>query len=314
MKIKKILFTVLIFVLLFFALTIPSAAFGEPSITVSEDYSYVTYNNEKYVRVDPSYTSILNTAWIYDIEFEGSSQDAVSACDAYANDSAIELSVTYKDGGSWYYIYINEKCLNEYNSIFKNGCDTYKFGFDHLTTLNIGSEKLFGKKTVIKGYEFNYYQHIGDISSTCFDGDILISNGYLLTNAAGELFYYDYYRSVAVNNGSDPSLNEKVTVWQITDESTVLTVNTFISDGTIPDGDISFDEDFEEGDGLVFGLVVFVFVLGVVPLIAGIVSFVFSLKADKQYKILLRVISALCAATFVIAIVTMIICLAIALV
>ena len=130
-----------------------------------------------------------------------------------------------------------------------------------------------------------------------------MSCGYIMKNADNEYFYVN-----DVSQNTDLTMQSSVEIWQITDEKVISEIHGIVF-SVIWDNDD--DIDFE-GDGLIFGIIIFALVLGVVPLVAGVVTFILSLKKDKQSKTLLRIISALCAAAFVITLVTIIIIIAIA--
>ena len=83
MKTRKILFALIIFSLLVSLMALPSAAlFGNYRITVSEDYTYLTYEGEKYIRVESTF-SVINTVYTEDIRFEGGDAK-VDWCEAEA--------------------------------------------------------------------------------------------------------------------------------------------------------------------------------------------------------------------------------------
>ena len=111
MKTRKILFALIIFSLLVSLMALPSAAlFGNYRITVSEDYSYLTFDGEKYIRVESNSLPV-NTNYSSDVRFEGGNDAAVDWCEAEANDTAVRLYVDYTDGGSGSYLYVKESLL-----------------------------------------------------------------------------------------------------------------------------------------------------------------------------------------------------------
>lgn len=302
MKTRKFLFALIIFSLLVSLMALPSAAlFGKYRITVSEDYSYLTLDGEKYVRVETNF-SVINTVYTEDINFEGGNDAAVDWCEAEANDTAVRLYVDYTDGGSGSYLYVKESMLESYGDFLINGGDSYKFEV-YEGSLDIDRDDLYASPLFVKGYELNYYSYVGPIYTTGLDNTLRMSCGYIMKNADNEYFY--------VNDASqniDLTMQSTVKIWQITDEKVISGIHGILFDDPWNN---DYDTDFE-GGGLIFGIIIFSLVLGVVPLAAGIVTFILSLKKDKQSKTLLRIISALCAAAFVITLVTVIIIFAIA--
>ena len=296
MKTRKFLFALVILSLLVSLMALPSAAlFGNYRITVSEDYSYLTFDGEKYIRVESSF-SVINTVYTEDIRFEGGDAK-VDWCEAEANGSAVRLYVDYTDGGSGTYLYIKESLLESYADFLSNGGDSYTFEVSR-GSLDIDRDDLYASPLLVKGYELNYYSYVGPINTTGLDNTLCIPCGYIMKNADNEYFYVK-----DENPNTDLTMQSEVTIWQITDEKVISEINGIVF-GVIwdNDGDVEID-----GGGLIFGVIILALVLGALPLVAGVVTFILSLKKDKQSKTLLRIISALCAAAFVITLVTIII-------
>ena len=296
MKTRKFLFALVILSLLVSLMALPSAAlFGNYRITVSEDYTYLTYEGEKYIRVESSF-SVINTVYTEDIRFEGSDAK-VDWCEAEANDTAVRLYVDYTDGGSGTYLYIKESQLESYADFLSNGGDSYTFEVSR-GSLDIDRDDLYASPLLVKGYELNYYSYVGPINTTGLDNTLFIPCGYIMKNADNEYFYVN-----DVSQNTDLTMQSEVTIWQITDQQVISEIHGIVF-GVIwdNDGDVEID-----GGGLIFGVIILALVLGALPLVAGIVTFILSLKKDKQSKTLLRIISALCAAAFVITLVTIII-------
>ena len=302
MKTRKILFALIIFSLLVSLMALPSAAlFGKYRITVSEDYLYLTYEGEKYVRVESTF-SVINTVYTEDVFFEGGNDAAVDWCEAEANGSAVRLYVDYTDGGSGTYMYLKESLLDDFNEFLTNGGDSYTFEVSR-GSLDIDRDDLYASPLLVKGYELNYYSYVGPINTTGLDNTLFMPCGYIMKNADNEYFYVN-----DVSQNTDLTLQSSVEIWQITDEKVISGIHSILFDEPWDNDD---DTDLE-GDGLIFGIIIFALALGALPLVAGVVTFILSLNKDKQSKTLLRIISALCAAAFVITLVTIIIIIAIA--
>ena len=301
MKTRKFLFALVILSLLVSLTALSSAAlFGNYRITVSEDYTYLTYEEEKYIRVESSF-SVINTLYTEDIRFEGGDAK-VDWCEAEANGSAVRLYVDYTDGGSGTYMYLKESLLDDLNEFLTNGGDSYTFEVSR-GSLDIDRDDLYASPLLVKGYELNYYSYVGPINTTGLDNTLFMSCGYIMKNADNEYFYVK-----DVSQNTDLTMQSSVEIWQITDEKVISEIHGIVF-GVIwdNDGDVEIDDG-----GLIFGVIILALVLGALPLVASIVTFILSLKKDKQSKTLLRIISALCAAAFVITLVTVIIIFAIA--
>ena len=301
MKTRKFLFALVILSLLVSLTALSSAAlFGNYRITVSEDYTYLTFEGEKYIRVESSF-SVINTVYTEDIRFEGGDAK-VDWCEAEANGSAVRLYVDYTDGGSGTYMYLKESLLDDFNEFLTNGGDSYTFEVSR-GSLDIDRDDLYASPMFVKGYELNYYSYVGPINTTGLDNTLFMSCGYIMKNADNEYFYVN-----DVSQNTDLTMQSSVEIWQITDQQVISEIHGIVF-GVIwdNDGDVEID-----GGGLIFGVIILALVLGALPLVAGVVTFILSLKKDKQSKMLLRIISALCAAAFVITLVTIIIIIAIA--
>ena len=235
MKTRKFLFALVILSILVSLMALPSAAlFGNYRITVSEDYTYLTYEGEKYIRVESSF-SVINTVYTEDIRFEGGDAK-VDWCEAEANGSAVRLYVDYTDGGSGTYMYLKESLLDDFNEFFTNGGDSYTFEVSR-GSLDIDRDDLYASPLFVKGYELNYYSYVGPINTTGLDNTLFMSCGYIMKNADNEYFYVN-----DVSQNTDLTMQSEVTIWQITDQQVISEIHGIVF-GVIwdNDGDVEID-------------------------------------------------------------------------
>ncbi len=307
MKTRKFLSLIILSALLMTLFAIPVSAIGY-DITVSEDYSYVTYRGEKYIRIDNNDIYSTSASAIMGEVIFAAGDHNIEQVDAYADEYAVELWVTYKQGGNASYYYINESILSDFMQLSENGGDEYQIEL-YYDTVTIQRHQLFGSAKTIQGYELNYYSVTGSILSNAFDKSITVSTGYLINDPEGNFYYVDYSKSS--NDRETPlDMQKNITVWQITDQNTINELMDASPQYFFPDND-NFDGDID-GDGLGVGIVLLVILLGIVPLICAIISFCISFKCNKEYKRRMRIISALCLLTLLITVITVIICIAIA--
>ncbi len=309
MKNRRFLFTLVLLVLLLPTLVITASAKG--GAVVSEDYTTVTYDGNTYVRVNGDDVTTANDADnVYDITFEGTDKDSVSDALLYANDAAIELTVYYKSGGCGSYVYVRDDLLDEYTDFLKNGGDSYEISVYH-GLVNADSEEIFGQKLIFKGYELNYYDLIGEVDTTGLNGTISSwRRGYVFRDTGNSFYYVDYYQFGEELTYNELTMKDSVTVWKITDADTVEEIELYLDEFFY---DIGYDDDtFEDGEMFVPGLIILAIALGLLPLAAGIVTFIISRKADTPYKQYLRAVSICCLAAFVVTVVTIIICIILA--
>ena len=300
MKNRKIIFTLLIFVLLLPLLTLSVSARGE--ITVSEGFGSVTYNGEKYVRVDSSTVhSVNNSDPVYDIVFSPSDEEAIAYANAYANDSAIELFVDYNAGGSGYYYYIRSDLFAQYEQAMIGDCKRVVLYLD-FGSMELDTSSLYGEKILIKGYELDAYPFVnGYVYPMCYDGDITLSDrGYIVSTYEGEFFYVDQYQFGEYKN---LSFCESVTLWRITDNDIIAQIKEYSHNDYLED-----DYYGDEFDMFIPGLIILGAVLGLLPLAAGIAALIASMKAKSPYKKLLRTVAIFCFVVVAVTLATVVIC------
>ncbi len=300
MKNRKFLFALLIFVLLLPLLTVSASAQDE--LLVAEGLGSVTYNGEQYVRVDSSTIHSVNYSdRVYDIVFSPSDEEAIAYANAYANDSAIELFVDYNAGGSGYYYYINSDLVAQYEQAMIGDCKRGMLYLDY-GSIEIDTSSLYGQKILIKGYELDAYPFVnGYVYPMCCDGDVTLSDrGYIVSTYEGEFFYVDQYQFGEYKN---LSFCESVTLWRITDKNVIAEIKEYSHNDYIED-----DYYGDEFDMFIPGLIIFGAALGLLPLAAGIVTLIASMKSKAPYKKYLRTVAIFCFAAAAVTVVTIVIC------
>lgn len=307
MKNRKILFALLVLSLLLSLLSVTVSAAGK--LVVDEGLSSLTYNGEKYVRVESSAIDTINyTSTVYSISFSASDEKIISYASAFANDYAIEIYIDYESGGSGVYYYVRSDLLDEYELTLKYGGERGEMHLDY-SSIEVDIDKLYGEKLTLAGYELDSFPiNNGYVSHYCFDGYLtFFARGYILSNNDGEFFYVDTYQFGEQKTWSELAYCDNITVWRITDKSVIGSIREH-SDNTYDDyyGDIY--DDYSETDMFVPGLIIFGAVLGLLPLIVGIVTIIISAKAKAPYKKWLRMISGFCFAAAAITVVTIIVC------
>ncbi len=308
MKKIRILSAIIIISLLMGLMLVPVSA-NDEKVIVSKDYSYIEYNGKKFIRVDPADIYFMNSLeYWYDVEFEGG-DSMIQSFECSINSSAIELWVSYNDGGYTYYYYISELLLPQYESYIINGGGDILAITINNNTISEGKDHFFDTELTVPGYELNYYSMLGDVFSPVFDDDVNILSGFLLGDSEGNFYYVDYIKS-SEDTDTPFDMQEKVKIWQITEGELIKLLKEALDDYNYDDfygdDDIYYDDDDDFGIGV--GIALLVILLGLVPLAGSIVSFCVSFGRDKKYKLRLRIISALCLLAVIITVVTVIIC------
>lgn len=303
MKNRKFIFAFLILVILLPLLSVSVSASGE--LVVEKGLGSITYNGDKYVRVDSSTVHSVNYSDpIHNVVFSDSDDEAIVYANAFANDSAIELFVDYSAGGSGYYYYIRSDLIAEYEQAMVGDCKRVTLYLD-FGSVELDTPSLCGEKLLIKGYELDAYPHTnGYVYPMCLDDTVTLRDrGYIVSTYEGEFFYVDQYQFGEYMNSDTLSLCQTLTVWRITDKDVIAQIKEYSHNEYFED-----DDHGDELDMFIPGLVIFGVALGLLPLAGGIVALISSMKSKAPYKKYLRIVAILCLAAAAVTIATVILC------
>ena len=287
MKTRKILLFVLALALISSLLTIiPSADSGK--ITISEDYSTVTYNGKEYFYF-PELINVYDTEDFDSEHFDLTPEQEreIHSVTAYINEGVyLRLSISFRKGGNLYDIYICVDYLDEYQQFITKGGSEYSF-YDYRSYENVYIDRkdVFKSAVVINSYELLYYEKYAEVTSTSADGCLRVHSGNILYDNGGNYYYYDFNS----DNG------DTVTLWKL---------DTSIFE---EDQDDVLDMPFESDFMLGFSTVIISLFFGAIPLAGLIVCLVLSFKSKQPYRRGLRIVTLLCAAEIVTFIVTLIV-------
>lgn len=287
MKTRKLLLFTLALALIVSLLTvIPSADSGR--ITISDDYSTVTYNGKEYVHFpELSYVDCSETFYEEDFKLTAEQSSAIYSISADVREGVyLSLNVTFNKGGRMYENYICVDYLDEYQHFTDKGGAQYLFD-DYRTyeTVYVDREDVFKNGFTLNSYELLYFENYAHVTSTSADGLLREFSGYILYDHNGGYYYYDLS-----SEGSDT-----VTIWKL---DTAIFEDE--DDNLI---DMPFESDFMLG----FSTVIISFFFGAIPLAGLIVCLVLSFKSKQPYRRGLRIVTLLCAAEIVTFIVTLIV-------
>lgn len=310
MKKQKILVVILSILLLLPILILPATAaeqiFGGTA-RVSADYSVIVWNSQKYIRVSSSDIAYLqNTQSIDDLALEPSEYDHIMYVSADASEYAIGLTLEYNEGGYVNYYYIREDKLDEYNDIITNGADSFSvigYGYDSLET-EVTRSALYSNPTEVSGSYVARYSAVALVEYTAFDGDIeLASRGYIFKGENDSFYYVDEYQFGAGAERFEPiAERDTVTIYKITDDELVSVLKQ----------QSGYNDIFLEIEGsvgfFVFSVIIFAIVLGFVPLLAAIASFILGFFARKGYKKFFFTVAGLCLLAAFVTLIAVILC------
>ena len=285
MKTRKILLFVLALALISSLLVvIPSADSGK--LSISEDYSTVTYNGEEYVRC-PGLTYVSDSKTFYTESFKLTQEQEreISSVTAYVREGVyLRLNIYFAKGGYLNDFYVCVDYLDDYQSfVSKGGSDYYFFDYTNYQNVYISRGVIFNTPINLKSHELLYYDTFAPVTSVSADGYIKEESGYILYDGDGNYYYYDF----SLSEGAS------LTVWQLDTEIFEDPFNTT-------------DIFLEGGILLGFSAVIVSLFFGAIPLADLIICFVLSFKSKQPYRRGLRIVTLLCAAEIVAFVVTLI--------
>ena len=308
---------------LFFAIVLALLTFGAMAfaaedtgeLTFNESYNFAFYKGNTYIYateadgwvIDSSTLDYIDSVTLFDDLYED-----VKAIYAYGNDEVIVVTLSFNAGGRVTILYINNNDV--INSVGNGIFETYTLipngrTYVESSYIEVPREKLFGKKITISGKELVQYSSTS-VSGHAF-GEIITEYdmGKLIFHEDGRVLFLNYYDCVVgagyLNTETEIFLREEVIVYEITDEEILEQVGSGKQQTTQP---------VEESEDVIviilIAMLALVFV--VIPLVAAILSAVFSFKAKKPvYKKLFRTISALLWASLVVMVIAVVIIIAV---
>ena len=286
---KKILFGLLAALIILSLSIVPAFAKSNSVLCISEDYSYITYNGSKYLRLDRVHIMLgYDYSNIYNTDLTQAQENEILSVYAYDHGDFINVDIMFIKGGSASYVYVKEDAQAHYRE-FLNGSvqefqiTEYFIGIDVLTT----KDAIMENPITLKGYEVNYYSIYADVYH--ISDEYRKFGGYILSD--GDHYYYLDIYQFGPDNAIEfnASKFETVTIHKITDSALIADISSD-SDRT----DVSIGYDDAVALTLITGIVITLF-LGVAPLVAFILCLVFSAKAKKPYRSILRTVAILLA-------------------
>jgi len=285
---KKILSVIIILITLSLLLSLP--VYADSSLKISDDYKYVYYQGEKYVKVDGDaymrYDQPFDFVTLRHSDFSLTSvqEDEIETISGERYKSVIEVSIGFRSGGHAFYTYIDASYLLAYNSLIKGKAENLQFTLQNVdlnsATINTTKSSLCGSKKTLDAQEIDKYRSCV-VRGTDDNGLFYCDYGTLLIDMReGRYFYLDGFLYQ-----TNP---DKVTVWVVTDEELIETLDEvlFGSEADVDDSDTAW----------IFGLVLtaFLFVIFVgIPVVGTVLGFIFSARSRSPYKLIWRILALL---------------------
>ena len=288
MKTNKILLSLTLFLLMIFAFTVFS--YAEPQITVSDDFSFVIYGGEKYVRVskaddDVTFRGSCDYFDSYDIDFITEHDKDIDYGAVWVYENAISLHLDFKSGGFSYMYYVREEHLDEYNLVAEGKSPYIEFYYHDL---KVTREKIFGEMVDLDPVECLISYSL-DVFNTDESGNLSCEMG-LLIYIGDNCYYVDYSENNSSYNTFDFLNYESIAAHKVTDEEIVVLYSKPVE---------SEPDRYYVDSGVFLMFVVFL----ILP--TAVIAFcIFRImKENKEYKTLFKIIITIAALLILIAII-----------
>ena len=278
-----------------------------PVLIFNEDFTEVKIDENVYVSVDATYISEYYSSIDIDYQIPYVYKDMVKNIEARASTNNILLDVTiYFEGGtSTNASYIDSHYVSECSHLvsssdiqmkdFPSGGAEEPFCF----TTNELKDAISKEPDVTLYYATLY--NCNEYTIIKESKNFTIIRGFLIVDEDGNYYYADCEKSnILEPDNFSIYVTDELEVFTIQD-SELLTRMKFLVE----------EEKADTEKWLIALATIFLIIFcGIIPLITGIICFVFSFKSKKSYKTILRIISSLCVAEMIIFVIAMITALA----
>ena len=288
MKRTKIIIAILTVILLLSSLSVISFA-SDDTLRIADDYSYVTYGGEKYVRVSSSRDNVnfIYAEYNYDftVEYTEKQLEQIEGIDLSVEDVFLELRFRFVSGGSATEWYLKEEFLDEYNSVANLTAPLYRGG-------GVKTEKdaIFGETVKISSTElisYNWYL----VDNRTEDGFCYHYCGRFYIATDGSCYYLDFAENGSNYHNYDLLDFDELTVHKITDPEICekLCVKS---------------EPTEKSRVFIYATMVMIgLFFGILPLALGILCFMKRKSAKEPYRRLYTILMSACAVAVVLLII-----------
>lgn len=251
---KKIISLFMILILSVTLLSVGASAAPKPKdcVTISDDYKTVYYKGDTYTYTEEEYNNFSDQSAV---ELTDKQEKEVSSVVAYVSEEYIHLDIHFKQGGSIYCTYKNDKFEARSDlSYLKSSKCTYLLDFEGAYTVSVN--KLKGEKMTMTAQEVLMYDF-----TVVDDCDTGRSRGRLLIDYQTEDFYFLDFADIEdyVARDFDFMDYESFTVYKVTDAKLLQKMQ----DDYTGANDI-VDLDFDVGN--LFSLIIMAFAFALIPL------------------------------------------------
>ena len=320
---KKILLAIISLTILLSILVIPAnAATPYVAVSISENYTEITYKDSVYVMFD-EFDANLNFGSSANLTAQtrltSEQKDDFSSFTVYAYNKMafLTLEIFFKDGGSFYSTYIRKDLLDDYER-FINSTDGNYILWNDLMELSdkffIDKARLFSSEPVqFKGYEVLHFTECDYVQR--FDEEMYFTMEYagaILRDESGDYYYFDYSQEDTDSGKVFPNEYDTLTLYRICDSAFITKLDNYYSDISL---DIEIGDVEDEGDSTtdyignyIAMIILLSTVFLMIPLAIFVPSVVLAIANKRPYRWLF-LITALIALIAMILFIIFIVCL-----
>lgn len=286
---KKLLISVLVFILLFLCVVPISYATSEPA-TLSEDYQTLTLDGNTYSRYDISLAMSDSYKKLdYTISLSNTQKETIKEVEleANGNNTLVYADIYFKDGTTLSVGFLQDSIKDEFINLIDGQGGNYVIDFEYPkdNVVTVSPNKLYGEQLLLNANQLEYCDYFY-VKSFIADNNIYVCKGIVII--VDDTYYFACFKELDVNDPYDfePYNCQKLTVHKITDSEVI----TSIQDGE----DTYYGEDFGfllDGDlGKDISSVFLTIVFAVVPFIIFVVFLILAIRSKTVYKKLFRFI------------------------
>ena len=285
---KRIALSLVSLILIACAFIIPVFAKDTNALHISESYKTVTYKGEAYDLCDATYLNLNPSSdYIYNIELTAAQQNEIESVNAYDYGAFIMLDLYFSRGGGSTLYYLNRDYADALCDFIQDGGSQYEImteGYLYNSfSISASRHELYGTPLYMQGYEIMQHKYHATVLNYSDDMSFEKVLGNIITDGDGNFYFVDYYQFGAENaEYFDPIYYGTVRVYKITDKDLL---STFMGDDDLSS---DYEDEYTSIPLAIISGAILTILLGIAPLVGAILCLIFSYKAKRPYRQLLR--------------------------
>lgn len=286
---KKLLTSVLVFILLFLCVVPISYAASEPT-TLSEDYQTLTLDGNTYSRYDISlamtdYYQELN----YTISLSNTQKESIKEVEleANGNKTLVYADIYFKDGTTLSVGFLQDSIKDEFINLIDGQSGNYVIDFEYPedNMVTVSPNNLYGEQLLLSAKQLNQCDYFY-VNSFIADNSIYVCKGIVII--VDDTYYFACFKELDISDPYDfnPYNCQKLKVHKITDSEVIASIQKGEDAYYGEDFGFLLDEDLGKNISSVFLTIVF----AVVPFIIFVIFLILAIRSKTVYKKLFRTI------------------------